>query len=217
MNLLFMGPQGAGKGTQSTKVANKYGLVHFSTGSIFRNEMKEQTELGKIAERYINDGHLVPDDVVINLVLNRVLTQKYENGFILDGFPRTLAQAEALERLMKELGLTLDAVINLEIDIDKAVQRISGRRVCRECGATYNLDHNPPVKPGVCDVCGGELFQRDDESAESVRQRLETYRTKTQPLIDFYASRQLLHAVNADRSIEDVFISIDEIVGGLSS
>lgn len=210
MNIILMGPPGAGKGTQAEKLVTKYGLVQISTGDMFRKEMKEDSKLGVIAKFFIQYGHLVPDDITIDIVRERLSQKDFPNGFILDGFPRTVVQARSLESLAKELGFTIDAIINLDVDFDKLIKRLSGRRVCRECGATYNLVFKPSKVEGVCDICGGELYQRIDESEEAVKIRLQTYLRQTKPLIDYYTMKGQLINVNGDQAMDDVFKDIEK-------
>lgn len=213
MNIILMGPPGAGKGTQAEKLVSKYGLVQISTGDMFRKEMKEDSKLGVIAKFFIQYGHLVPDDITIDIVRERLSKNDFPNGFILDGFPRTVVQARSLESLAKELGFTIDAIINLDVDFDKLIKRLSGRRVCRECGATYNLEFKPSKVEGICDICGGELYQRIDESEEAVKIRLQTYLRQTKPLIDYYTMKGSLININGDQAMDDVFKDIEKSLG----
>lgn len=213
MNIILMGPPGAGKGTQAEKLVNKFGLVQISTGDMFRKEMKEDSNLGVIAKFFIQYGHLVPDDITIDIVRERLSQRDFPNGFILDGFPRTVVQARSLESLCKELGFEIDAIINLDVDFDKLIKRLSSRRVCKECGATYNLEFKPSKVAGVCDVCGGELYQRIDESEEAVKTRLQTYLRQTKPLIDYYTMKGQLININGDQAMDDVFKDIEKALG----
>lgn len=213
MNIILMGPPGAGKGTQAEKLVSKYGLVQISTGDMFRKEMKEDTKLGVIAKFFSQYGYLVPDDITIDIVRERLSKNDFPNGFILDGFPRTVVQARSLESLCKELGFKIDAIINLDVDFEKLIKRLSGRRVCRECGATYNLEFKPSKKPGICDICGGELYQRIDESEDAVKIRLDTYTHQTRPLIDYYTMKGQLTNINGDQSMDDVFKDIEKCLG----
>jgi adenylate kinases len=208
-----MGPPGAGKGTQAEKLVSKYGLTQISTGDMFRKEMKEDSKLGVIAKFFIQYGHLVPDDITIDIVRERLSKNDFPNGFILDGFPRTVVQARSLESLSKELGYNIDAIINLDVDFDKLIKRLSGRRVCRECGATYNLEFKPSKVDGICDICGGELYQRIDESEEAVKIRLQTYMRQTRPLIDYYTMKGSLVNINGDQAMDDVFKDIEKSLG----
>ncbi|MGG2182638.1 adenylate kinase, partial [Bacillus altitudinis] len=173
MNLVLMGLPGAGKGTQAERIVDDYGIPHISTGDMFRAAMKEETQLGLEAKSFIDKGELVPDEVTIGIVRERLGKNDCEQGFLLDGFPRTVAQAEALEDILKDLGRTIDYVINIKVDKDALMERLTGRRICKDCGATYHLVFNPPAKENVCDKCGGELYQRADDNAETVSTRLE--------------------------------------------
>ena len=213
MNIILMGPPGAGKGTQAEQLVSKYGLTQISTGDMFRKEMKEDSKLGVIAKFFIQYGHLVPDDITIDIVRERLSKNDFPNGFILDGFPRTVVQARSLESLSKELGYNIDAIINLDVDFDKLIKRLSGRRVCRECGATYNLEFKPSKVDGICDICGGELYQRIDESEEAVKIRLQTYMRQTRPLIDYYTMKGSLVNINGDQAMDDVFKDIEKSLG----
>lgn len=180
---------------------------------MFRKEMKEDSKLGVIAKFFIQYGHLVPDDITIDIVRERLSKNDFPNGFILDGFPRTVVQARSLESLSKELGYNIDAIINLDVDFDKLIKRLSGRRVCRECGATYNLEFKPSKVDGICDICGGELYQRIDESEEAVKIRLQTYMRQTRPLIDYYTMKGSLVNINGDQAMDDVFKDIEKSLG----
>ena len=212
MRLVIFGPPGAGKGTQAKLLSEKLGVPHIATGDMLREAVKAGTRLGRLAKEYMDEGRLVPDEVVIGMVEERLRQPDCSKGFILDGFPRTIEQAEALDSELKKLGLKLDAVLNLEVGDDEVVKRIALRRTCKSCGAVYHLVFNPPCKEGVCDRCGGELYQRDDDKEEVVRNRLKTYRQQTKPLLEFYRGRNLLRNVNGERPIEDVF---KEILGAL--
>jgi len=213
MNIILMGPPGAGKGTQAEKLVSKYGLTQISTGDMFRKEMKEDSKLGVIAKFFIQYGHLVPDDITIDIVRERLSKNDFPNGFILDGFPSTVVQERSLESLSKELGYNIDAIINLDVDFDKLIKRLSGRRVCRECGATYNLEFKPSKVDGICDICGGELYQRIDESEEAVKIRLQTYMRQTRPLIYYYTMKGSLVNINGDQAMDDVFKDIEKSLG----
>ena len=208
MNIILMGPPGAGKGTQAANLVEEYGLTHISTGDIFRKALKEQTKYGVIAKYFMQFGHLVPDDYTIQMVREYLQENEFPNGFILDGFPRTIIQARELESIAKEFGFEIDAVINLDIELDRLVPRLSGRRTCKECGASYHIEYNPPKVEGVCDVCGGELYQRPDESEDAVKVRLDTYEKQTSPLIDYYTMKGQITNINGDQSMEDVFKDI---------
>lgn len=195
MRLVLLGPPGAGKGTQAERIARATGALHVATGDMFRQAVREATPLGLLAKGYMDRGELVPDDVTIGLVRERLSRADKAEGFVLDGFPRTRPQAEALERLLAELGLPLTAVLELAVPDDEIVRRLSGRRVCERCGRNYHVDFDPPRSPGVCDTCGGRLVQRDDDREETVRRRLAVYRRETLPLRDFYEERALLRSV----------------------
>lgn len=215
MNLVLMGLPGAGKGTQAEKIVQKYGIPHISTGDMFRAAMKEGTALGLQAKAYMDRGDLVPDEVTIGIVRERLSKDDCQKGFLLDGFPRTVAQAEALENILAELDRSIDYVINIEVDKGILMERLTGRRICKECGATYHLVFNPPAKPGVCDKCGGELYQRADDNEETVANRLEVNMKQTQPLLDFYRTKGYLRNINGQQEIEQVFADICELLGGL--
>ena len=193
LNIILMGPPGAGKGTQAKVLIAKYNVPHISTGDMFREAIKAGTPLGKLAASYINDGHLVPDDVTIGLVKERLSQDDCKNGYLLDGFPRTIPQAEALEVLTKEIGREITYVINIDTPKEELVKRICGRRVCKKCGAPYHIVNVKPKVDGVCDICGGELDQRPDDNEEALTTRLEAYNKQTKPLLDFYAKKGLLH------------------------
>lgn len=215
MNLVLMGLPGAGKGTQAEKIVQEYGIPHISTGDMFRAAMKEGTALGLQAKAYMDRGDLVPDEVTIGIVRERLSKDDCQKGFLLDGFPRTVAQAEALEAMLAELGRSIDYVINIEVDKALLMERLTGRRICKECGATYHLVFNPPAKLGVCDKCGGELYQRADDNEETVANRLEVNMKQTQPLLDFYRAKGYLRNINGQQEIEQVFADICELLGGL--
>ncbi|MGV3486998.1 MAG: adenylate kinase [Tuberibacillus sp.] len=217
MNLILMGLPGAGKGTQAERIVAKYGLPHISTGDMFRAAIKEGTELGIKAKSFMDAGGLVPDDVTIGIVRDRLGKADCHKGFLLDGFPRTTAQAEALDKLLAEMDRKIDAVLYIDVDRDSLLERLTGRRICSQCGATYHVTLNPPKEPGVCDKCGGELYQRDDDSKETVKTRLEVNEKQQQPLLDFYKKRNCLKEINGDQEIDDVFASVENILGGLSS
>jgi adenylate kinase len=198
MNLILMGAPGAGKGTQSANISEKYHIPAIATGDILRAERKAGTELGKIAQAYIDDGKLVPDSVVIGIIKKYMVDNNCENGFILDGFPRSIPQAEALE----EMGIKIDAVLSIEVADDKIVERMSGRRVC-SCGASYHIVYNPPKTEGVCDKCGEALYVRVDDAAETVKNRLATFHKETEPLKEFYSKKGLLLSVEGQEEVAD--------------
>ncbi|TEB06941.1 adenylate kinase [Pelotomaculum schinkii] len=204
MNLLIMGPPGAGKGTQAEVLARELNITNISTGDMFRAAIKEGTEMGRKAKEYMDMGELVPDSVVVGIIKDRLSQADCARGFLLDGFPRTVVQAEALEETLKTMGRTLDGVINIFVPREKIVDRLTGRRICRDCGASYHVQYNPPAKDDVCDACGGELYQRSDDNETVVNNRLDIYESKTQPLIDYYAKRNLLKSVNGDQDIKKV-------------
>ncbi len=204
MNLLIMGPPGAGKGTQAEVLARELNITNISTGDMFRAAIKEGTEMGRKAKEYMDMGELVPDSVVVGIIKDRLSQADCARGFLLDGFPRTVVQAEALEETLKTMGRTLDGVINIFVPREKLVDRLTGRRICRDCGASYHVQYNPPAKDDVCDACGGELYQRSDDNETVVNNRLDIYESKTQPLIDYYAKRNLLKSVNGDQDIKKV-------------
>jgi adenylate kinase len=213
LNLIMLGPPGAGKGTQAVRLAELYELPHISTGDIFRENVKEGTELGRRAKEYMDRGELVPDQLVIDIVADRLLKPDCEKGFILDGFPRTVAQADALASILAEQGKGIDYVINVDVPDEALIKRISGRRVCRECGTIYNVHFDAePVGDG-CRKCGGEIYQRDDDLEETVRRRLEEYAAKTQPLIEYYRREDLLRDVDGDAPLQEVLDSIRTILG----
>lgn len=212
-NIILMGPPGAGKGTLAKQLKESLSLVHISTGDMFRDAIKAQTELGKLAQSYINKGDLVPDDVTIGLVKERLSQKDCEGGFLLDGFPRTLPQAEALSEITKEINRPIDVVVNLDCDNEELVRRISGRRVCKNCGAPYHIVTMKPKVEGVCDLCGGPLYQRKDDNEEALKVRLEHYVSETKPLLDYYAKLGLLESFNSLVGKEVLF---DEVTSFLS-
>jgi len=214
VNILFMGPPGAGKGTQAEKVTAAFGIPHISTGDAFRRAMQEGTPLGRKAKEYVDRGLLVPDDVTNGIVRERLRQADCQNGFLLDGYPRTIAQAEALDGMLAEMGKRLEHVINLKVDRSLLLARLTGRRICKSCGATYHLSFNPPRREGVCDRCGGELFQRSDDTEEKVGTRLDEYTNKTAPLLDYYRERGLLREVDGEQDIERVTATIAAILRG---
>jgi len=214
MNIVFMGPPGAGKGTQAEYIVEQFGIPHISTGDAFRLAMKQGTELGLVAKGYVDAGKLVPDEVTIGIVRDRLQQEDCKQGFLLDGFPRTISQAEALDEIVAAMGKQIDHVINLSVDRDKLLARLTGRRICRSCGATYHILFNPPKQEGVCDKCGGELYQRSDDTEEKVGTRLDEYITKTAPLLEYYANKGLLRQVNGEQDIAQVSAEISAILRG---
>lgn len=208
MNLLIMGPPGAGKGTQAERMVKELNITHISTGDMFRAAIADGTEMGLKAKEYMDKGELVPDEVVIGMVKDRLQQDDCKAGFLLDGFPRTVAQAQALDVTLDELGIKLDAVINIEVPLDKLMARLTGRRVCKGCGASYHVLFNPPAEEGKCNSCGEELYQRSDDNEESVSTRLNAYMEKTQPLIDYYNEKGILKNINGDQDIDLVLKEI---------
>ena len=213
MRLIMLGAPGAGKGTQAAKLAEAYGIPHISTGDIFRANIKEGTELGKKAKSYMDAGGLVPDELVCDLVADRIKKDDCEKGFILDGFPRTIPQAKALDEALKAMGLALNAAVNVDVPDENIIRRMSGRRACLGCGATYHIVYNKPAKEGICDVCGKELVLRDDDKPETVKTRLSVYHEQTQPLIDYYEAAGVLVTVDGTVDIDVVFNEIRSKLG----
>jgi adenylate kinase len=216
MNLVLMGLPGVGKGTQAERIVENYEIPHISTGDMFRAAIKEGTQLGLEAKSYIDKGELVPDEVTIGIVRERLSKADCEKGFLLDGFPRTVAQAEALEQMLEGLNRKIDHVINIDVDQSILMDRLTGRRICKECGATYHLVFNPPAQEGVCDKCGGELYQRADDNSETVANRLEVNVKQSKPLLDFYETKGYLRNINGDQDINVVFEDVRALLGGLS-
>ncbi|EAE9093443.1 adenylate kinase [Listeria monocytogenes] len=212
MKLVLMGLPGAGKGTQAEQIVEKYNIPHISTGDMFRAAMKNNTELGKKAKSFMDNGDLVPDEVTNGIVRERLAENDAKNGFLLDGFPRTVEQAEELENILNDLGTELDAVINIEVDKDVLMKRLTGRWICRTCGKTYHEIYNPPKVPGKCDLDGGELYQRDDDKKETVEKRLNVNMKQTKPLLDFYSEKGKLHNINGEQDIKDVFVDVEKIL-----
>jgi len=212
-NLLIMGKPGAGKGTQATKLLKHYNLNHISTGNIYREEIKKQSEIGKEAMKYLAQGNLVPDKMTNDIVKELLSKRDYPNGFMLDGYPRTEAQAEALDIMLKELKIKLTAVINVDVANVVLLHRMAGRRVCSKCGHTYHVDYHPPVVKGICDHCGSELIQREDDLEESVMNRLYIYNEKTRPLLEHYRRLGLLNVIDGEQSSAKVFNDIIESIG----
>ena len=213
LNIILMGPPGAGKGTQAKVLTAKYSVPHISTGDMFREAIKEGTPLGKLAASYINDGHLVPDDVTIGLVKERLSKDDCANGYLLDGFPRTIPQAEALDKLTKEIGREITYVINIDTPKEELISRICGRRVCKKCGAPYHIVNVKPKVDGVCDICGGELIQRPDDNEEALNTRLEAYTKQTKPLLDYYEKAGLLKTFSGKRK-EELTAQLMEMLEG---
>ena len=213
LNIVLLGPPGAGKGTQAELIVQKYGIPQISTGDIFRANIKNGTELGMKAKAYMDKGDLVPDELVVDLVKDRIEQDDCKDGFMLDGFPRTVFQAEELDKIMEARGLKIDSVLNIDVKPEKLVKRIAGRRVCKACGATYNVDYKPPAKEGVCDKCGDEVYQRADDTEETVQNRIKVYFSQTAPLIDYYEKSGVIANIDGDTSEEAVFAQITERLG----
>lgn len=213
MKIIMLGAPGAGKGTQAKKIAEKYQIPHISTGDIFRANIKAGTELGKKAKSYMDEGALVPDELVVDLVVDRVGQEDAKNGYVLDGFPRTIPQAEALDKALNAIGEKMDYAINVEVPDENIIHRMSGRRACVDCGGTYHIKYNPTKTEGVCDACGGKLILRDDDKPETVQNRLEVYHKQTQPLIEYYSKQNIMKEVDGTVDMEDVFKAITEILG----
>lgn len=213
MKIIMLGAPGAGKGTQAKKIASKYSIPHISTGDIFRANIKNGTELGKKAKTYMDQGLLVPDELVVDLVVDRVAADDCANGYVLDGFPRTIPQAEALDAALEKMGEAMDYAINVEVPDENIVKRMSGRRACVACGATYHIEHIPPKTEGICDTCGKELVLRDDDKPETVLKRLNVYHEQTQPLIDYYTGKGTLKEVDGTKDMSEVFDEIVAILG----
>ena len=213
MKIIMLGAPGAGKGTQAKMIAEKYGIPHVSTGDIFRANIKNGTELGKKAKQYMDQGALVPDELTCDLVMDRIQQDDCKNGFVLDGFPRTIPQAEALDAALGKINEKMDYAIDVDVPDENIVNRMSGRRACLNCGATYHLISIPPKVEGICDVCGEKLILRDDDKPETVKNRLSVYHEQTQPLIDFYAKKNVLAEVDGTKDMEEVFEDIVKILG----
>ncbi len=213
MKLIMLGAPGAGKGTQAKKIAEKYQIPHISTGDIFRANIKNGTELGNKAKSYMDQGHLVPDELTCDLVVDRINQEDCKNGYVLDGFPRTIPQAEALKAALDKMGETIDYAIDVEVPDENIVNRMGGRRACPGCGCPYHIKHNPPKVEDICDVCGAKLVLRDDDKPETVTKRLSVYHEQTKPLIDFYKKEGVLREVDGTQDLNDVFQAITEILG----
>lgn len=212
MKIIMLGAPGAGKGTQAKMIADRYGIPHVSTGDIFRANIKNGTKLGMEAKQYMDKGLLVPDELTVKILLDRVAEDDCRNGYVLDGFPRTIPQAEVLDEALAGLGEKIDYAIDVEVPDENIVKRMGGRRACLSCGATYHIEHVPPKKEGVCDVCGQELVLRDDDKPETVRNRLKVYHEQTQPLIEFYQAKGVLKSVDGTMDMKDVFAAIEKIL-----
>lgn len=212
MRVILMGPPGAGKGTQAELLVEHYRIPHISTGDMFRAAIKEQTPLGIKAKEYLDSGALVPDEVTIGIVAERLAQADCANGFLLDGFPRTVTQADALAKILSDLNMGLDGVVNIELDDKILIERLTGRRVCRQCSATYHMVFNPPQDKDRCDKCGGELYQRSDDTLETAQNRLRVYNDQTEPLIAYYSEQGLLRRIQGDQEIETVFHDILDVL-----
>jgi len=212
MRLVFLGAPGAGKGTQAKRLVEKYGIPQISTGDLLRAAVAAGTALGKEAKSYMDRGELVPDSVVLGMVKERLSQDDCKKGFILDGFPRNVAQAEALDKMLAEMNMPLDIALNLDVPFDDLMKRLTGRRTCKSCGQMYNVYYSPSKVEGKCDKCGGELFQRDDDKEETIKKRLDVYRAQTEPLIDYYSKKGILKNVSGTGSIDEIFNSICAIL-----
>lgn len=217
MNIILMGPPGAGKGTQAERIAKNFGLLHVSTGDMFREAVKEGTAMGKKAKEYMDKGTLVPDEIVVGIVKERLSKPDAADGVLLDGFPRTVEQAEALDEVLRELGLKLDAVLSVDVDEEELVTRLTGRRVCSNCGTTYHIKFNPPKVRNICDHCGSELYQRSDDTVETVKERLDVYKKQTFPLIEYYKRKGLFQSIDGNQDIEQVFDIVSAYLKKLES
>lgn len=213
MKIIMLGAPGAGKGTQAKRIAEKYGIPHISTGDIFRANIKEGTELGLKAKEYMDQGLLVPDEVTIGMLLDRIHQADCKNGYVLDGFPRTIPQAESLNKALTDMGEAIDFAIDVDVPDENIVNRMGGRRACLKCGATYHVEYAAPKADGVCDACGSGLVLRDDDKPETVQKRLTVYHDQTQPLIEYYKGQGVLHSVDGTQAMEAVFESITGILG----
>ncbi len=212
MKIIMLGAPGAGKGTQAKLIAEKYNIPHISTGDIFRANIKEGTELGKEAKQYMDKGQLVPDELTVRILLDRVAKDDCKNGYVLDGFPRTIPQAEVLDTEVAKLGDKIDFAIDVAVPDENIIKRMSGRRSCPGCGRTYHIVHIPPKKEGICDDCGKELVLRDDDKPETVKSRLDVYHKQTQPLIDYYSKQNILRTVDGTKDMDDVFTAITALL-----
>ncbi|MGC9109010.1 MAG: adenylate kinase [Caldimicrobium sp.] len=214
MNIVFLGPPGAGKGTQAKILIERYGIPQISTGDMLREHRAKGTELGKKAQEYMDKGQLVPDEIILDMVKERLSQPDCQKGFILDGFPRTVAQAEALDKLLEEMGKKLDFALALIVPDELLVERLTGRRTCKSCGMMYHIKYKPPKVDNKCDVCGGELYQRPDDNEETVRNRLKVYHESTAPLIEYYRKKGILREIDGSKSIEEITQQIIQILEG---
>ncbi len=213
MNLILLGPPGAGKGTQAAKIIEKYNIPHISTGDIFRENIKNGTELGKKAQEYMNAGKLVPDELVVEIATDRLDKDDCKDGFLLDGFPRTVFQAEELDKYLAAKGSKIDSVLNLEVNREELMARLTGRRICSNCGASYHVVNIPPKKEGICDICGSEIVQRKDDNEETASNRIEVYNNETKPLVDYYERAGNIVHIDGTIGLENVFNIISGIIG----
>ncbi len=213
MKIIMLGAPGAGKGTQAKMIADKYGVPHVSTGDIFRANIKEGTELGKEVKHYMDQGLLVPDELTVKILMDRVGREDCRKGYVLDGFPRTIPQAEVLDKALAEMGDAIDYAINVDVPDETIIGRMTGRRACVSCGATFHIVHIPPKQEGICDTCGKELILRDDDKLETVKKRLSVYHEQTQPLIEFYTEKEILKTIDGTAEMQDVFTAITDILG----
>ena len=212
MKIIMLGAPGAGKGTQAARIAKEFGIPHVSTGDIFRANIKNGTELGVKAKSYMDKGQLVPDEVTIEMLLSRIAEEDCREGYVLDGFPRTIAQAESLKKSLEEKGQKIDCAINIDVPDSAIVERMSGRRSCPACGASFHVKFNPPKAEGVCDLCGAALVQRDDDRPETVAKRLEVYHEQTKPLVEYYGNDGILKTVDGTKTADEVFCAISEVL-----
>ncbi|ARJ50385.1 adenylate kinase [Staphylococcus lutrae] len=217
MNIILMGLPGAGKGTQASEIIKKYPIPHISTGDMFRAAIRQETELGKEAKSYIDRGELVPDEVTVGIVKERISEDDAKKGFLLDGFPRTIEQADALNSILKELGRDIDAVVNIEVPEEELMNRLTGRRICESCGTTYHLVFNPPKVEGICDIDGGKLYQREDDNPETVANRLEVNVRQSKPILEFYNQQGVLKNIDGSKHIDEVTSDVIEILESLKS
>lgn len=217
MKIILLGPPGAGKGTQAKSISNKYSIPHISTGDIFRKNISEKTVLGIEAKKYIDKGHLVPDELTIDIIKDRLKQDDCKKGFLLDGYPRTVNQAEALEVMLNEQGVKLDTALLIKVPKEYIIDRMTGRRVCTTCGASYHIKYNPTKNGNKCDICGSDVIQRADDNEATVSERLDIYDAQTQPLIDYYNSKNLLSEVDGTKAINDVFKNVCGILGAINS
>jgi len=213
LRLILLGPPGAGKGTQAARICQKYSIPHISTGDIFRSHIKEGTEFGKKAQEYMNKGLLVPDNLVLEIAEARLMEEDCKNGFLLDGFPRTVNQAEKLDRFLEDRNHSIDKVLNIEVDKEVLMTRLIGRRVCRNCGATYHVINMPSEKGGICDVCGGELYQRSDDTAATVENRIEVHNAQTKALVEHYEKVGKIAHIDGSTGLDNVFNDIERVLG----